>query len=95
MAGCDYNVIEMLWGFMFCMKVLYLNDEFVLGLYEINVISNRIKLNIFLNSERLETLNKVLSQVLSRQIRWHALTMEVFIKRIIWVLETFFWCVRP
>lgn len=79
-ARCDDGVVEMLGCFMVCEEVLYLDGEFILFLCETNVIGDGIKLNVFPNPERLETLNKILPQILSRQIRRHPLPIEVLIK---------------
>ncbi len=89
MTRSDNNIIKFLDFAGFCIEVLQLCNEFLSFIVVVNVVRDRLKLDVLCDRNLGKTSQKVIPDVVSRQVRRHWVFIEMLLKRVVWVLETF------
>lgn len=95
MTRSDNNIIKCLDFAGFCLEVLQLCNEFLSFIVIVNVVRNRFKLDVLGDRGLGKTSQKVIPDVVSRQVRRHWVFVEMLLKRVVWVLETLLRRVSP
>ena len=94
-SGCDYNIGKSFSGDFFFDKILNFYSELFILIWISYVITDCIVSYVLADVIWRETMYKILSKIMTGEIRRHWLAIEMFLKGVVRILKTFLRSISP